>query len=181
MKEIEKTQSNNNTHGFEHTLRVYNFCKKIGEYYNANMNILLPAAILHDIAREEKNHSLVGAEKAKEVLNKYDFNEDDIQAISEAIRCHSFSSGYKPNTIEGKILSDADKLDAMGAIGVFRAATYSQETNRSINEFIDHFYDKLLNLDDLLYTEIAKELGNKRKEFMILFLQQYKNELNLLS
>lgn len=141
------------------------------------MNILLPAAILHDIAREEENHALIGSEKAKEYLIKHNFTEDEILAISEAIRTHSFSSGAKPTSLESQILSDADKLDAMGSIGIFRAATYSQENNKTIKEFIDHFYEKLLNLDELLYTEKAKSLGKKRKEVMILFLKQLNAEL----
>jgi uncharacterized protein len=178
FKEIKFEENKNSSHDFEHMLRVYNMCKLFGETLRADMNVLLPAAILHDVARDEKNHAKESAVKAKGILLKYNFREETIERITEAISTHSYSSGVLPKTLEGKILSDADKLDALGSIGIFRAATYSQEVGRSLNDFINHFYDKLLKLDELLYTEKAKEIGKKRKDFMVLFLNQLKDELN---
>jgi len=178
LNEVNIIQSKNISHGLEHTQRVFKMCKILGEQLDVDMDVLLSAAILHDVSREQSNHAFIGSMKAKEILKKYDFDEDQIERIAQVINTHSFSSGNSPNSLEGKILSDADKLDALGSVGIYRAATYSQEYGRSIDDFIKHFYDKLLNLDKLLYTEQAKKIGKKRKDIMMQFLEQIKEELN---
>ncbi|MEM0331842.1 MAG: phosphohydrolase, partial [Archaeoglobaceae archaeon] len=100
-----------------------------------------------------------------------------IDAVVHAIESHSFSSNVKPRTLEAKILSDADKLDAIGAIGVARAFLYSGEKGRSIEETLMHFEEKLLKLKDLLYTDTAKAIAAERHEFLKKFYEELKREL----
>jgi len=165
------------THGFEHTIRVYKTCIHIGKIEQADQSILLPAALLHDFAREEHNHAEAGAEKAKSILRRYNYTENQIEKISQVISTHSFSAKKTPKTLDAKILSDADKLDALGAIGIYRTATYSGEHVRSIEEFIIHFHEKLLKIIDLLYTDEAKKMAVKRTKYMKKYLTQLAEEL----
>jgi uncharacterized protein len=166
-------------HGYEHTERVVETCKILAKSLNPNMKILIPAAILHDIGRGRNNHAYQSALIAKQILidNKYKY----IDEIVHAITVHSFSAGGEAKTLEAKILNDSDKLDAMGAIGVYRAAQYSIENKRSYEDFIKHFHEKLLNLKELLYTSEAKILAEKRHKFMLLFIDQINKEINGLS
>lgn len=165
------------THGFEHTNRVFELCKKIGKKMGADMSILLPAALLHDIARDEENHAYVSAEKARYILKEFSYNVSKIEAICDAISTHSFSNNKQPIELEAKILSDADKLDAMGAIGIYRAAMYSNEKSRNQEDFIAHFNEKLLTLKGLLFTDIGKKLGEERHQYMVNYLKELNREL----
>lgn len=172
-----KYQNMNGCHGYEHTERVVKLCSVLGEKIGANIDILIPAAILHDIKRSEPNHARAGAVEAEKILQELGYNDDVITKVCEAIRVHSFSEAVKADTIEAQILSDADKLDAMGAIGIYRTANYSGEKDRPFNEFINHFHEKLLSLKDLLYTDQAKLMAEKRNRFMIEYLDQLSKEL----
>lgn len=164
-------------HGYEHTERVVGLCKVIGEELGANKDILIPAAILHDIGRSLNNHAAKSAAQAREILENNGLYPRVIDEIIHAIEVHSFSGGGEAKTLEAKILSDADKLDAMGAIGVYRAAQYGVEHSREFKDFIGHFHEKLLTLPDLLYTEKAKEMARKRHEFLLNYLEQIDLEL----
>jgi uncharacterized protein len=168
------------THGYEHTERVYRACQVIGVETGADLDILLPAALLHDIARGNENHAMASAEQAKGVLKPLGMTQDRIEAITVAISAHSFSGGAKPQSLEAQILSDADKLDAMGALGVYRAAMYSAEHSRPISDYVAHFHEKLLTLKDLLHTERARSLAETRHEFMKVYLEQLEKELSLV-
>ena len=164
-------------HGYEHTERVYKLCENIGYQLNADMDVLLPAAILHDIARGEPNHALNGSKMAERILSEYEVPLNILEQISHAIQTHRFSENIKPETVEAMILSDSDKLDAIGAVGIYRAAAFSSEVGRPFEDFIDHFHEKLLELKDLLYTVEANKLAQDRHEFMLKYLEQVKNEL----
>jgi uncharacterized protein len=168
------------THGYEHTERVFRVCQVLGAEAGADLDTLLPAALLHDIARGEENHAVASAEQAKVVLEALGMTRDRIEAIIMAISAHSFSGGSKPQSLEAQILSDADKLDAMGALGVYRAAMYSAEHDRPISDYIAHFYEKLLTLKDLLHTERARRLAGARHKFMKVYLEQLEKELSLV-
>ncbi len=177
MREAEKLMPPFGTHSLEHTLRVYNVCRKIGVSTGADLSILLPAALLHDIVRKMSNHEYASSMKAWEILESLDYPQEKTEAVVEAINAHSFSKGLIPDSLEAKILSDVDKLDALGAIGVYRAAMYGGEKGRSIEDFITHFHEKLLRLKDMLYTEEAKRLAETRHRFMLDFLEQLRYEL----
>ena len=166
-------------HGYEHTERVIELCKILGKALNADMDILIPAAILHDIGRPNDNHAHYSGIMAREILQEHGYSK--IPEIVHAIEVHSFSAGGEAKTIEAQILSDADKLDAMGAIGVYRTAQYGIEHSCTLDEFIEHFHEKLLKLRDLLYTEEAKKLAEKRHEYMMIYLDQLDKELKGLT
>jgi uncharacterized protein len=177
MEESKRHQRLNGCHGFEHTERVVELCRVLGERLGADMSVLLPAAILHDVGRGEDSHAEKGAEKARNILETHGISGDKIERIVEAIRVHSFSGGLEAASPEAKILSDADKLDAMGAIGVYRAGQYSGEHDRSMEDYVGHFHEKLLTLKGLLYTDEARKLAESRHRFMESYLEEFMREL----
>ena len=145
------------------------------------MKALLTAALLHDIARNDNDHAKAGAEKAKEILAKYNYNKYEIDFIAEVISAHSFSGMETPRNLEGMILSDADKIDALGALGIYRTAMYSGEHHRSIKDFIEHFHNKLLKLRYQLYTDEAKHVAEKRTAYMLDYLLRLDEEMKFMN
>ena len=125
-EEVRKIMDDDPAHDFEHIMRVYKNAKKLCKQEKANEKLVLSAVLLHDIVsypkfdKRSKKSSLESAKKSKQILKKYNFSNEEIIIISDAIRDHSFSQNKIPQTIEGKILQDADRLDALGAIGIAR-------------------------------------------------------------
>ncbi len=177
--EVKRLTPHNGTHGFDHTLRVYKTCMRIGFSTGADLSVLLPAALLHDVAREEAEHNNASSVKAREILMSLNYPREKMELVARAISTHSFSGRLTPDSLEAEILSDADKLDAMGALGVYRAAMYSGEKGRPIEEFTAHFYEKLLKLKEKLYTDEAKRIADSKHRFMLSFLEQLGKELSL--
>jgi uncharacterized protein len=110
-------------HEITHVLRVIENVKIIGKKENADMDVLIPAAILHDISvTNQRQHAVLGAEKARKILKGLDVDKERVEKICSAIRQHSVDNPTKDKrTLEGDCLFDADKLDAIGALGVVRA------------------------------------------------------------
>ncbi len=165
------------SHDDDHVKRVVKLAVYIAEKEGANVEIVQKAAELHDIARDKPNHAIESAKVARDILKRKGYNEDFIEKVVHCIEAHSFSSGIKPKTLEAMVLSDADKLDAIGAIGIARAFMFSGENGRSIEDTLKHFEEKLLKLKDLLYTETAKKLAKERHEFLVKFYEQIRKEL----
>ena len=170
-------------HGFDHTLRVVHLAEEIGAREGANMRILIPAALFHDIARpleEERGvpHEEEGARMAEAYLRATGYPENCIPGIVHAIRAHRYSSGIDPETTEARVLSDADNLDAMGAVGIARTFMQSGEQGRDITDATDHIRAKLLNLKDRMYTESAREIAGERHMLLIAFLRALEGETN---
>jgi uncharacterized protein len=165
------------SHDDGHTERVVKLALFIAEKEGADIEVVRKAAELHDIARNEKNHAIKGAEIAIEKLREYD--EDFIEKVTHCIETHSFSAGITPRTLEAKILSDADKLDAMGAIGIARAFLFSCEKNRSIEDTLKHFEEKLLKLREHIETETGKRIADERHAFLFEFYRRLKKELEI--
>lgn len=168
-------------HGFDHTLRVIRLCERIGTREGVDMAILIPAAIFHDIARplEEETgvpHEEAGARMAEAYLRSTGYPEDRIPAIVHAIRAHRYSSGIAPETLEARVLSDADNLDAMGAVGIARTFLQAGEQGRGIADATRHFHDKLLNLKGRMYTETAREIAGERHALLVAFLEALDEE-----
>ncbi|MDI9610327.1 MAG: HD domain-containing protein [Archaeoglobales archaeon] len=157
--------------------RVVKLAKLIAEREGANLEIVLKSAELHDCARDKDNHAIESAKLAREILKSQGCSEDFVEAVAHAIEAHSFSAGIMPRTLEAKVLSDADKLDALGAIGVARAFMVAGEKGRSIEETLKHFEEKLLKLKDLLYTETARKLAERRHEFLKRFYEEIRKDL----
>jgi uncharacterized protein len=197
--EVNNLMANDTAHDFEHIMRVYKNAQTICKKENANSKLVLSAVLLHDIVsyaksdKRSKLSSIKSAEESKKILKKFDFTKKEIQIISDAIRDHSFSRHKTPVTIEGKILQDADRLDALGAIGIARVFAvggsekrpfYNAEDpfckNRIPDDQIwtlDHFYRKLLKLESLMNTKSGKIEAKKRTKIMKDFLNQLKKEI----
>ena len=186
-------------HDYSHIMRVYKNAQKIAKHENANQRLVLAAVLLHDLVQfpksdsRSKTASAKSAKLAQKILQKHGFTEPEIKIITDAIRDHSFSRGKIPQSIEGKILQDADRLDALGAIGIARTFSVGGSENRPIyNESdpfcrtrkpddhswtIDHFYRKLLLLEKKMNTKFAKSLAKKRTKLMVKFLSNLKDEI----
>ncbi len=172
------------SHGLDHVERVTRLCQTIGAREHADMDILLPAALLHDIGRpaeKEKGvpHEAEGARIAEKFLRSVGYNVNLIPPITHAIRTHRFRSKEKPGTPEARILADADKLDAMGAIGIGRTFMRAAEHGATVNDAVEHFHDKLLKLKDLMHTETARGIARERHEFLAGFLAALEREMDL--
>jgi uncharacterized protein len=179
LKIVRNKHSAYGCHGFEHTQRVYNLVSDMGKELGANQEILQFSALLHDIARGQPNHAINGAKQAHDILKKLGMDNQIICKIENNIRSHSFSCGEKARTLEAQILADADKLDAMGAIGIYRASMYSVENERGLQDFIKHFNEKLLKLKNLMYTDLGRSLAEERHKFMLSYLKQLDNEIDI--
>ena len=172
-------------HGIPHTLRVLKIALDIACRVKARVDtdILVVATLLHDIGRSIENmenihHALLSARIAEQELKKLKLDEWKITRIVEAIKAHSFSLNYPAKTIEAKILSDADKIDAIGAIGIARAFIESARRGRNISGTITHFHEKLVNLINLLYLEESKEIALERHNFMVQFFEKLSKEMS---
>jgi uncharacterized protein len=188
-------------HDFHHVMRVYKNANLIGRHEGADMEILLAAVLLHDLViypkRSAKRSKSAddSSDMAEEILHNYNYPNHKIGKICYCIRTHSYSKRLIPSSLEGKILQDADRLDAIGAIGIARTFSVGGEENRAFYNpddpfcrlnretddkqwTLDHFQTKLLKLKDSMHTETAKEMAEERTKFMELFIKQLEKELS---
>ena len=197
--EVIKIMDNDPAHDFEHVMRVYSNAKKISKQEKANQKLVLSATLLHDIvsypksSKRSKFSSIDSAKKSKLILKKYDFTVEEIIIVFDAIVDHSFSQNKIPQTLEGKILQDADRLDALGSIGIARVFATSGSLNRPFYNIddpfcakrnpddnlwaVDHFFNKLLKLEFMMNTKSGKIEAKKRTKVLKEFLKQLKNEI----
>jgi uncharacterized protein len=174
--------SEKGAHSYDHTKRVYLLAMAIGSKAGADLKVLGAAAQLHDVGRPREaqtgeSHSVISGEMGRPIMREVGYTEHEIELVVQAIRTHRFSEGLAPTSIEGEVLSDADKLDAMGAIGVFRAIAQASMTGVGIDGFLIHADEKLLNLHKLMYTEQAKTLAEKRHVILDRFVNQLREEI----
>ena len=187
------------SHDWSHVIRVANLCERLSHGHEVNSRVLSASAYLHDIINIPKNSehrskaSALAAQKAKSLLDESNYTNSEIEHIAQVILEHSYSANLKASSIESEILQDADKLDAMGAIGVMRWAScgtkmkskyyhlddpWAQERSLDDKSFsLDHFEKKLLKLNDRLNTQAGKEEGKRRLAFFHAFLDQLKTEI----
>ena len=166
-------------HDFEHTMRVYRTAVDIANNYpEKNMFYIELAALLHDVD-DDKIFSTGENENAKKFLKSQKVEQKDIVEIIKIINQVSFSKNKdkKPSSLEACIVQDADRLDAIGAIGIARAFAYGGRNGRPLQDSIDHFYDKLLLIKYRLNTKEAKDMAVKRHQVLLEFLKEYKREL----
>lgn len=176
---------NDDIHGFPHVERVYNLCLQIGRELGANLFVLKIAAYLHDIGRilireerRDKNHAEFSAEIALELLKSSGFKipQIDLDKIIHIIRAHSFSNNIKPEILEAKILSDADKLDALGAIGLYRTIGFTIQRGGDLDNLIEHLENKIMKLPNLLFLDISRNLAEKRNQIIFDFYNKIMKE-----
>lgn len=190
-------------HDWWHVHRVWLNAKQIALHEQADMLVVELAALLHDIAdwKFHDGNKHKGAEVAQEWLAQFDIEPAVIAHICRIITDVSYKgAGVETpmHSIEGKIVQDADRLDAIGAIGIARTFAYGGRMNREIynpdmppvmhasfEEYkksegctINHFYEKLLLLKDRMNTQTGKQIAAKRHEFMLRYLEQFYTEVN---
>lgn len=170
---------NSDGHGADHSLRVYNNALNIRKSYECNELYVDLGALFHDVD-DYKLFNNKNNENARKFLIENDFDSEAIEDIIEIINSVSFTKnkGTKPNTLEASIVQDADRLDAIGAIGVARTFMYSGKNGRGIEDSLSHFDEKLLLLKDMMNTDEAKKLAEERDSFMKEFLSEINDELN---
>ena len=165
-------------HDAAHSLRVFNSAMQIAEKEpDADREIVALASLLHD-ADDHKLFHTSNNENARSFLAKNRVQEEKAEQICIAINAISFSRnrGKRPSTPEGKIVQDADRLDALGAVGIARTFAYGGEHGRPMQESVQHFYDKLLLLKDTMNTAAGRELDEKRHAFLEAFLKELEEE-----
>ena len=170
------------THDLDHVLRVTRLCEEIGSAENADMRVLIPAVLFHDVARPIEDetgipHQEEGARIAEKYLRQTGYDAERIPAIVHAIRSHRFSTGPEPETLEARILSDADKLDAMGAVGIARTFIRAGERGDGIEGAAGHIHTKLLKLQGLMYTDGARDIAERRHAFLQEFVDSLEDEI----
>ena len=154
------------SHHWDHTLRVHRLCERIGSAEGVDMNVLLASAYLHDIARTHQDdsngavcHAEKGAQLAVSIVNKLSLTADQKDNILHCIRSHRFRGSCKPQTPEARVLFDADKLDAIGAVGVARAFLFAGEVGARLHsEDANIEATKPYTVDDTGYREFIVKL-----------------------
>lgn len=175
-------KSNSDGHDENHSLRVYQTAVQIAkEYPECNMAVVELSSLLHDV----DDHKLFDTKdnmNARHFLKNHCVKDDDIELICQVINGVSFSKnkGIRPQTLEGKIVQDADRLDAIGAVGIARTFAYGGKAGRSLESSLQHFQDKLLLLKDMMNTEKAKKIAENRHLYMENFLIEFRNELECI-
>lgn len=173
-------KNNFSGHGIDHIMRVYKNAAFIAEDENCNILHVKLAALLHDA----DDHKLFNTEhnaNARQILKDNGLSEDKIDDICKIISSVSFTENKdkKLDSIEGKIVQDADRLDAIGAIGIARTFAYAGAHARDLKNTVKHFDEKLLLLKERMNTQRAKELAEKRHKFMEEFLNELDQEINM--
>lgn len=165
-------------HDAEHSLRVFSNAMKIAENEaECDIEAVALAALLHD-ADDHKLFDTKDNENARAFLNGHGITGSKADFICQIINSVSFSRnrGRKPENIEGKIVQDADRLDAMGAIGIARTFAYGGKKGRSLDDGIKHFHEKLLLLKDELNTDSARRMAVERHRFLEEFIEHFNSE-----
>lgn len=195
----EKFESSSGCHDWDHTLRVWKLCEHIGEKENADMEILELAAVLHDIGREKQDdcngkicHAEEGAKMAREILEKEGLDSQKIDKVVHCIETHRFRKKRTSQSVEARVLFDADKLDSIGAIGIGRAFVFSGEIGARVhNKDVDpentleyskddtayrEFLVKLSKIKDRMLTKEGKKFAEERHDFMVEFFKRLNQE-----
>ena len=196
----DKMYKEESGHDWFHVERVCNMAKYLAQKESADMFVVEMTALLHDID-DWKFSDVYNTTVTEEFLKSVEVSEEDSNRILNIIKTMSYKGGVvdsTQNTTEGMVVQDADRLDALGAIGIARAFAYGGSKNRSMydpsikpidfksldevknkdNHTINHFYEKLFKLKDLMNTNTAKEIAKKRHKYMENFIEEFYSEWN---
>jgi uncharacterized protein len=171
-------EGNSDGHDFAHTMRVYRNAMEIADSEpECDRMVVALGALLHD-ADDGKLFGTEHNEHARAFLSSQGVEPQTAEKILSVINDVSFSKNRdrKPGLPEGCIVRDADRLDAIGAVGIARTFAYGGKHGRGLQDSIAHFHEKLLLLKDMMLTEKAKEIAESRHQFMIGFLRQWEKE-----
>jgi uncharacterized protein len=185
-------------HGFDHVLRVTLLAERIAREEEADLEIVRTAALLHDVAAagpDRENHHLEGASQARRILLALGHPSDRVEAVVHCVQTHRFRKPAEaPRTLEAQCVFDADKLDAIGAVGVARAFVYGAELGQSLwgkvspefkagqdtdEPYTAHheFYRKLIRIRDRLYTQTGRLIAADRHRTMVDFFNRMAREV----
>jgi uncharacterized protein len=187
------------SHDWDHTERVCRLCLRIGKKEGADLGVLKLAALLHDIGRREEDrssgktcHGQAGAVMAGRLLAAYGLDAGTIRDVVHCIRTHRFRKKAVPQTLEAKVLFDADKLDSIGAVGIGRAFLFAGEVGARLHDkIIDvrktkpytrddtayrEFLVKLGRVKDRIFTREGKRIAAERHRFMVEFFGRLNRE-----
>jgi uncharacterized protein len=195
----ERQTKDDPSHDFQHIFRVYNLALQIAKKEKADLDILIPATLFHDTVVYMKNHpnskseAEESAEMAKSILESHkDYPQEKIEKVATCIKQCSFSKGIVPDLLESKILQDADRLEATGAVSIMRTFSSGGQMNRPFYDpadpfckkgtvpfrsGIDLFYMRLLVVEKGMHTKFAKQIAKRRTSFLKNFLTELKMEL----
>ncbi len=165
-------------HDAEHSMRVYRNAMMIAETEpDCDPEIVALGALLHDTDDHKLFHTENNA-NARAFLSGLCISQEKTDLICRVINSVSFSRnrGHRPDTAEGRIVQDADRLDAIGAVGIARTFAYGGKHSRTMAQTLQHFDEKLLLLKDEMNTPCAKKIAESRHAFMELFLQEMEKE-----
>ncbi len=189
------------SHDLSHVLRVVNIAKNLCTLENGNPYVVVPAAYLHDAVFISKNDSrrsqasTISADFTMKLLSDWNYPEEFHKEIHHAIRAHSFSAKVATETLEAKIVQDADRIDALGAVGICRSMAFTGFVKRPMYNIddpfckngrlpddytntLDHYFIKLLKVADLAQTKSGKKECLKRLDFVKGFLNQLESEIS---
>ena len=187
-------------HGFSHVLRVYRLCERIGLEEKADLEIVRTAALLHDIDGDvdvREDHHLAAAHFAEKILIMEGWEHGRIEEVAHCIRAHRFRDKLEePKTLEAKVLFDADKIDAIGAVGIARAVAYAVRAGMDVfappspiylasgklapgeSQTVAHEYlYKLRHIKDRMFTDAGKTLAEKRHRLLVTFFENWLDEI----
>jgi uncharacterized protein len=187
-------------HDFDHVLRVVAMADRIARAEGAKQDVVRAAALLHDIGLGEgrAGHETSAANRAKEILREHGCDETFCENVAHAIESHRFRAGPAPQTLEAKVLFDADKLDAIGAIGVARAFAFGAHRGQKLwgevpSDYADQmngiegdprqhtavheFHVKLSKIKERMFTAAGKQIAAERHAFMVKFYEQLDREV----
>ena len=166
-------------HDVGHTMRVYrNACSIADTEPDCDWVVVALAALLHDVD-DHKLFQTENNQNARAFLAEHRIEQAKVEQICRVINGISFSKnrGLRPDSLEGKIVQDADRLDAIGAIGIARTFAFGGQRNRPMADSVQHFYDKLLLLKDQMNTAAGKHMAEARHGRMVQFLQDLEQEM----
>ncbi len=196
----EYCQSEGGAHGPDHSERVLQMALRLGREMDADLEILAAAALLHDIGRKEERetkgavcHAVHGAAMAVPILRELGYTEEGIEQICHCIAAHRYRGKQQPQTLEARILFDADKLDSIGAIGIGRAFLFAGQIGACLHnpeldpedtESYSHqdtayreFQVKMNRVKNRLLTPAGSRIARSRHEFMELFFDRLNREI----
>jgi uncharacterized protein len=196
----EQTSTADAAHDRAHVERVVATARRLAQDAGAQMEVVRPAAWLHDCVVVPKDHprreqaAQLAAEAAGGFLRDADYPSRWIAPIEHAVAAHSYSGDVAPETIEAKVVQDADRLDALGAVGIARCFMVGGALDHALYDpddpfcdarppdddtyALDHFYDKLLGLPETMQTEAGREEAERRAAFMRSYIDRLADEID---
>ena len=187
-------------HDWHHVRRVARLAETLvesGDESDVDEDVLFAAVWLHDVGRtkedrgEIEDHAEWGASEAADVLGDLGVDDETIAAVQHCIRAHRYSNDVEPETREAEILSDADNLDALGAVGIARVFAYGGELGQPLYDpdlppeaddsaagetQFNHIHRKILDLPDRMYTDAGREIAAERSDYVAEFADRFERE-----